>query len=955
MTTERIDIAVREDGSRVVKRNLEDIGKGSDKAAASLGALKSILLGVFSAATIAGAIRMADQYTNIQNKLRLVTTGTQNLSRVTKELLAISNQTRSDFAATAELYARMANASKDMGLSQKDLLGFTKTLNQAIILSGASAEEAAGGLRQLAQGMAAGTLRGDELNSVMENFPKVADIIAQGLGVTRGELRKLGAEGKITADIIVDAFKKAEKSVGEDFAKTVPTVAQSMTVLRNNFMSWLGEMDQSLGITRTFAGLLITVANNLNTILPLLMGVGAAVATAFVPSLIAAFTAQVRTLWILVAANPFVALAAVVVGVATALYTMRDSIKLSSDSAATLGDLLRVSLGDVADLVRTVAGTFVEMGRIIVDLYTDALGTFTGMGQLTSSYKLAALDAFEDIEQSSDSTWMKVLKAVARTVDAILGLLLGLHDAARRVFGAISDYITTTFGNSVQILKAIMAGEFDKALEIGKAQIDNMKNTGVNIGEALGKGFNTGFAAIAEGGAEAWLNKKQKEAELMAGWKTVKGSPDELNPGGKPRTVKPPVDADAAKKAARELEQLRSALRGVLDEANPMEAAQRRLADTQDILNKAVKAGLIHIDDARVAYDNIAQSMDDQLHPLNALNAQIEESMKLLGMSNAARQIEGQMLDYTRQLKEAGLVVGEAELEQLRAKLTAEQELARIAAVRDQLEAETFAAQKLGIQDMIAAYGELKETTTGDDFNFLNRLLGGSLDETQAAFDAQKEQFALYYAAIEAFRQQDVKNEEIASAAKRAIKQQEMDMYLQRTADALGAASGLMKSNSKEAFRIGQAAAIGQTIVNTYASATAAYKSAANIPYVGWILGPVAAAGAIAAGMAQVSAIRSQSMPAYRTGGTYTVGGAGGTDSQTVAMRATPGEQISINTPQQAGAMQRMESLMRQQRGSGTEVNVGGITIVQTGRANNNTAEQQGKKAARAIADQLEE
>src|SRR3546814_13496385 len=108
-----------------------------------------------------------------------------------------------------------------------------------------------------------------------------------------------------------------------------------------------------------------------------------------------------------------------------------------------------------------------------------------------------------------------------------------------------------------------------------------------------------------------------------------------------------------------------------------------------------------------------------------------------------------------------------------------------------------------------------------------------------------------------------------------------------RTSDALGAASGLMKSNSKEAFRIGQAAAIGQAIVNTYTAATAAYQSAAAIPYVGWILGPVAAAGAIAAGMAQVSAIRSQQMPAYRTGGTYTIGGSGGIASQVVSFRGT--------------------------------------------------------------------
>lgn len=158
MTTERIDIVVREDGSRVVKRNLQDIGGAADDAANSLDLMKNILGGLVAGGILTGLIRMADAYTNIQNKLRLVTTGTENLARVTKELQGIANDTRSDFEATSELYSRLATSSKELGVGQEQLLKFTKTLNQAIVLSGASAEEAAGGIRQLSQGMASGTL-----------------------------------------------------------------------------------------------------------------------------------------------------------------------------------------------------------------------------------------------------------------------------------------------------------------------------------------------------------------------------------------------------------------------------------------------------------------------------------------------------------------------------------------------------------------------------------------------------------------------------------------------------------------------------------------------------------------------------------------------------------------------------------------------------------------------------
>src|SRR3546814_12652039 len=99
--------------------------------------------------------------------------------------------------------------------------------------------------------------------------------------------------------------------------------------------------------------------------------------------------------------------------------------------------------------------------------------------------------------------------------------------------------------------------------------------------------------------------------------------------------------------------------------------------------------------------------------------------------------------------------------------------------------------------DSLAAMEQLKELTSGDKFNVLNSLLGGTLDETQAAFDAQIEQFSNYYAIIQQLRQQDVANEQLAPQATRAVQQHEMDMYPRCTRDAVGAASGMLRSTTK--------------------------------------------------------------------------------------------------------------------------------------------------------------
>ena len=107
-----------------------------------------------------------------------------------------------------------------------------------------------------------------------------------------------------SAKDIIDAFAAAEKAVNEDFGKTIPTVSQSLTVFRNNFMIWVGEMDQALGITQNLSKFILYLSENLNTLIPILTGVGVAIAAAFAPSLITAFAAQIRGLWVLMAANP---------------------------------------------------------------------------------------------------------------------------------------------------------------------------------------------------------------------------------------------------------------------------------------------------------------------------------------------------------------------------------------------------------------------------------------------------------------------------------------------------------------------------------------------------------------------------------------------------------------------------------------------------------------------------
>jgi tape measure domain-containing protein len=230
-----------------VKQVKGELNKLNDAASKVQGILRKTFLGVSVSLLLRELVQLSDEFVQIQNRLRVVTDSEAELAAVTEDLLGVANRTRSSFQATAELYSRTALATRELGLTQDQTLQFTESLNQAMILSGASAQEARAGSIQLSQGLASNTLRGDELRAVLEQLPVVADVIAKSMGVTRGELRKLGEQGKISAETIITAFRQAQGQLADDFAKTVPTVGQALTVLRNNAVGAAGGLSETNG------------------------------------------------------------------------------------------------------------------------------------------------------------------------------------------------------------------------------------------------------------------------------------------------------------------------------------------------------------------------------------------------------------------------------------------------------------------------------------------------------------------------------------------------------------------------------------------------------------------------------------------------------------------------------------------------------------------------------------
>lgn len=206
-------------------------------------------------------VKYTDEFTNLQNQLRLVTKGTENLATVTNALFESAQRSRSGFASTGELYSKLARSTTELDLSQRDLVRITETVNKSFAVSGASAQEADNAVRQLAQGLSAGALRGDEFNSVAEQAPGILRAVAAETGKSIGELREFAAEGGITTELLVSALQNYASVVDGEFAQSQVTIEQASTTVRNSFVRLIGTLDQATGVSGTTATAIASIAD----------------------------------------------------------------------------------------------------------------------------------------------------------------------------------------------------------------------------------------------------------------------------------------------------------------------------------------------------------------------------------------------------------------------------------------------------------------------------------------------------------------------------------------------------------------------------------------------------------------------------------------------------------------------------------------------------------------------
>lgn len=227
-----------------------------DRASSLVGFFMGIGAALGAALSFREIIRISDEWSTVQARVALTTESLEEQQAIMDKLYQISQDTRQQFTGTADLFSKVNRNAEQLKVSSADVLKLTEQINKALVIGGGGQMQNEAAILQLGQALASGRLQGDELRSLMENAPRLSKAIAEGLGVSIGELRKLGEQGELTADKIIKAIMSQGDVLEKEFKRMPLTVGQAMTYAGNAFGRFINKIGrETRGFERMARGI----------------------------------------------------------------------------------------------------------------------------------------------------------------------------------------------------------------------------------------------------------------------------------------------------------------------------------------------------------------------------------------------------------------------------------------------------------------------------------------------------------------------------------------------------------------------------------------------------------------------------------------------------------------------------------------------------------------------------
>lgn len=243
-----LDTSKLVEGQRSVNREV-------DKAAFAFNRIASAVKVYAAALAALKVLELADQFKLLSARVEVAAGNIESGAAAFSELVAISKRTQSSLEGNIAVFTRLNQSILQMGGTQQDTLQLTELLAKAIKVSGANAIESKAAMLQFGQALGSGKLAGDELRSLLETAPYLMRQLADGLGVPIGALKQLGEDGKLTADVVVNALSKAADKIDADFRKFPQTIESAMVVARDQAGLAAMKFDELSGSSAVLTGI----------------------------------------------------------------------------------------------------------------------------------------------------------------------------------------------------------------------------------------------------------------------------------------------------------------------------------------------------------------------------------------------------------------------------------------------------------------------------------------------------------------------------------------------------------------------------------------------------------------------------------------------------------------------------------------------------------------------------
>jgi len=569
MTQKRVSVRLVAEGGRQVKAEFQGIGdagernfKRIERQADITGAVVRRVMGILGAAiSTRQLVAYADQWTDLRSRVDLATGSQEAGAAVMERLAAMARRTYSSLGQTTESWLANATALRELGLTTAESLDFTEALNNAMVVSGARAERAASVQTALSRAMALGTLSGDNLNTVIQNGGRLAELLAAELGTTVSGLRTLGQQGGITGEVIRTALIGNLELLRAEADSMPATIGDAFTLIGNAALQLVGTWDQMVGASSTVAAALIGLADNMERLAAIGIAFAGFMAARWVAGFVAAQVATISlagALTLLRGAIIRTGIGALIVGAGELIYWFGQLVRGAGgfgNALSLLGDLARevwerMKLGAVA-MGLAIMASWADIKAAIAEALQTSLEAVVGFGN-------GALNTFQGALDAIKVLWGSLPSAIGDfAFQAANALIAGVEAMLNGVGQRINGFLEGINGG-LEALGIERRISLIGNLELGR--IDNpFAGSATEAGSEARAAFQAAFSAepirMPDLGLNAYAEEARGQAEAlratMAGVAEVATAPLESIAALREAVTGSGLDAEAALNGAR--------------------------------------------------------------------------------------------------------------------------------------------------------------------------------------------------------------------------------------------------------------------------------------------------------------------------------------------------------------------------------------------------------------------